>query len=370
MKKQKYWSPEKILSAEAHYNIVISGRSDGKTVGVESYGLSRYMETGEQMAIIRRWGEDIKASNAMEMFNGIVGAGLLKSITGGKWEGVYYYSRKFYLCRWEDEKRITDDTPFCFIYAISEMEHTKSSADQPNVRTVLFDEFITRNTYLPNEFVLFTNLLSSIVRERGNVKIFMLGNTVTKFCPYFNEMGLIHVQRMKPGDMDIYTYGDSDLRVAVELPQVAGRQKRESNVLFAFDNPHLQMITNGSWEMAIYPHLPPDYDWKPSEVIGEYFIIFDGNTLHAEIVCKGTDSFTFIHRKTTPIKHPDTDIIFTPGVLPGRNNHRRITAPRTGLERRIWEYFKRDKVFYSENEVGEIVRAYIVWSNSAGGVTG
>lgn len=368
VKKPIYWNPDKILEANAHYNIIVSGRSDGKTTGVEIYGLQQYVEHGEQMAIIRRWQDDIKSSNGMEMFNGLLNAGVLEEITGGEWTGIYYYARKYYLCRWEDDKRITDKTPFCYAFAISEMEHTKSSADQPNVKTILFDEFITRTVYIPNEFVLFTNLLSSIIRERGDVKIFMLGNTVTKFSPYFREMGLKHIQKMKPGNLDVYTYGDSGLRVAVELADVAGKKDRKSNVYFAFDNPQLQMITTGTWEMAIYPHLPSDYYYAPKDVAAQYFIQFEGNTLQCEIVMKGAEAFTFVHAKTTPIRHPDTDIVYTPMPSTRRNFHRRISAPRTGLERRIWEFFLRDKVFYADNEIGEIMRAYIQWSDSAGGM--
>ena len=44
----------------------------------------------------------------------------------------------------------------------------------------------------------------------------MLGNTVNRYCPYFKEMGLAHIKEMKPGDIDLYRYGDSELTVAVE----------------------------------------------------------------------------------------------------------------------------------------------------------
>ena len=38
--------------------------------------------------------------------------------------------------------------------------------------------------------LFFMNVLSTIIRDRENIKIFMLGNTVNKYCPYFDEMGL------------------------------------------------------------------------------------------------------------------------------------------------------------------------------------
>ena len=64
-----------------------------------------------------------------------------------------------------------DKQPFCYAFALSELEHDKSTA-YPNVTTVLFDEFLSRKSYLPDEFVLFMNTLSTIIRERDNVKIY------------------------------------------------------------------------------------------------------------------------------------------------------------------------------------------------------
>lgn len=95
------------------------------------------------------------------------------------------------------------------------MEHDKSTS-YPNITTIVFDEFLTRGSYLKDEFILFTNVCSTIIRQRNDVKIFMLGNTVNKYSPYFSEMGLSNIKNQKQGTIDIYRYGDSDLIVAVE----------------------------------------------------------------------------------------------------------------------------------------------------------
>ena len=98
------------------------------------------------------------------------------------------------------------ETPFAFGFAITSQEHDKSTS-YPNVRTILYDEFLTRNAYIPDEFVLFCNVLSTVIRQRDDVKIFMLGNTVNKYCPYFKEMGLNNITKQKQGTIDIYKYG-------------------------------------------------------------------------------------------------------------------------------------------------------------------
>ena len=68
---------------------------------------------------------------------------------------------------------MTDKNPFCRAYAISTADTTKG-ADPGPMKYIVFDEFITRRFYLTNEFVLYQNLLSSIIRNRDKIKIYML----------------------------------------------------------------------------------------------------------------------------------------------------------------------------------------------------
>ena len=100
-------------------------------------------------------------------------------------------------------------------YAISTAETTKGT-DPGEVAMILFDEFITRQFYIANEFIKFQNLLSSIIRDRPNVQIYMLANTVSKHCPYFRDMGLYRISQQEQGTIDVYTMGKSGTKIAVE----------------------------------------------------------------------------------------------------------------------------------------------------------
>ena len=356
--KQKFYSLKNILARDAQYNVIFGERSNGKTYAVLKYGVERFAESGEQLAIVRRWQDDFTGKRGGTMFDALVSNGEISKATKGEWTGVYYYGSKWFFCRYdEDGKRINNEKPFAYGFAISTMEHDKSTA-YPEITTICFDEFLTRTAYLPDEFVLFMNVCSTIIRHRTNVKIFMLGNTVNRYCPYFKEMGLTHVKDMQPGSIDVYRYGDSELKVAVEytLPNKDGK---ESDFYFAFDNPKLSMITGGEWEIDIYPHCPVKY--TPAEVVYTYFIEFSGDLLQCEIICHDDLYFTFIHRKTTELKHPETDLIYSTEYNPRPNYRRNITRPMSTLEKKIVEHFKKDKIFYSDNEVGEIVRNYLIW---------
>ena len=111
------------------------------------------------------------------------------------------------------------------------------------------------------------------------------------------------------------------------------------------------------WEIAIYPHLPHKY--APKNVIFTYFIIFDGEMLQCEIIDVENVIFTYVHRKTGEIKSPDTDLVFCPDADARHNWRRKITNPPDTIGRNILWFYKYDKVFYQNNEVGEIVRNYL-----------
>ena len=356
----KYYDLNNILAKNAQYNVIFGERSNGKTFAALKYGLEQYAENKKQTAIIRRWREDFTGKRGATMFDALVSAGVVKTLTNGEWTDVYYYGSRWWLCRYEEEKRIMDETPFAYGFAISSGEHDKSTS-YPDITTVVFDEFITRQAYLPDEFVQFMNVLSTIIRQRNDVKIFMLGNTVNKYCPYFSEMGLTHVKNMKQGTIDVYKYGKkSNLKVAVEYvkPNTTGKS---SDTYFAFDNSKLNMITSGEWEINVYPHCPMKY--APCDVVFNYYVVFAGDVLHCEVVYKDDKTFTFVHKKTTEIKEPDKDIVFTTDFDPRPNWYRKITKPVDNLTTKIAQYYKKDKIFYADNETGEIMRNYLLWCN-------
>lgn len=357
-----YYSLDSILQRNAQYNIIFGERSNGKTYAVLKYGVENYIRTGKQIALVRRFIEDIRGKRGDVLFNALSANGEIEKMTKGRYTFIKHVNRRFYLAYRDEDlgKDVCDSTPLGYSFALNEMEHDKSTS-YPDITTIMFDEFLTRQVYLKDEFVTFMNVISTIVRNRDDVKIFMLGNTVNKYCPYFDEMGLKHIQYQKQGTIDLYEYGEKKLlKVAVEYCHSLNKSK-PSNVYFAFDNPKLQMIKGGVWEMAMYPHCPVKY--TPKQVVLTYFIIFDGNILQCEVVDTGNETFTFIHRKTTPIYDDDKDIIYSMEYSPKPNHVRRLSRPANKWQRKIAEYYALEKVFYQDNEVGEIVRNFVIQSS-------
>lgn len=357
----KFYSLKNILTKNARYNLIFGERSNGKTYSVQEYALKRFWSDGEQLAVIRRWREDFRGKRGGQYFDNMScngkGQNVVSKITNGLYDRIVYSCSKWYLAYFDEQtqKNILHEKPFAFAFALTEMEHDKGNS-YLGIKSILFDEFMTRSAYLPDEFVIFMNTISSIIRHRNDVKIFMCANTVSKFCPYFNEMGLNHVKQMQKGDIDVYTYGKSGLIVAVEYSDSPNTFK-PSDVYFAFDNPKLQMITGGQWELDFYPHLSIKYDKK--DILFSYFIQFEDHILQADIIITGKERFTYIHQKTTDIKHPEKDILFTPLPDEHKNHYSSLNKPVDKISKRIIYFFAANKVFYQSNDIGELVNQFI-----------
>ena len=359
MSNFEYYVLDDIDVQDAQYNLIFGERSNGKTSAVLVRILENWINKGQKGAYIRRTDDQIKASKAQEVWTSIwAERDLVRKLSQGKWDQVVYRSRKFYLARYDDEKDkiIRDIEPFCYAFALNVAESYKSTS-YPDVTTVCFDEFITRDVYIADEFIAFTSMISTIIRQRDNVKIYMLGNTVNKYCPYFDEMGLHRVEDMKQGDIHTYDVGeDTGLKVAVEFCGSSPVGKK-SDKFFAFDNPKLRMVTTGVWELPMYPHLPVPY--KRNDVEAIFFINFRGKILQGNCVIKDELAFIYLHPKTTEIRDED-HVVYSLEYNP-RHNH--ATDPLGPTWNRMMDFVKtmiiRDRVYFVDNTVGELFRNYM-----------
>ena len=359
---RKYVDMDKIKKIEADYKLLIGQRSNGKTTGCLDIILEDYVKHKKQGAIIRRYDTDFTGGRGDAMFRGLVSMGRVYDLTGGAWTDILYKSRRWYLCKYDEEldKIITDTDPLAYAFSISGSGHDKSTS-YPGIKNILFDEFLARQgEYLPDEFVRFMNLLSTIIRGNDGVTIYMCGNTVSKYSPYYNEMGLHRIKSMQPGDIDLYTYGDSKLRVAVYFTDRVSSTKT-SEKYFAFNNPKLSMITGKGdvWEIGIHPRSPVKY--RPADVRFRFVIVWDNEYYLCEIVKKDNYTWVQVSRKTTPIKDPDKTLVYTPTPSMSKNYRRNILRPTSQRDKIIAQFFASGKVAYQDNNVGEAIAAYLAW---------
>lgn len=354
MNKQHY-DIRNLLECPSEYLIGFGEKSNGKSTACQMVGICLWLLFNKQMVLVRVFDEDFKKGRAEKMFSGVPDA-FIKDVSKGVYDAIIYKNFKWYLAKYDSDmdKYILANDPFCFRQCIL---NAGSSFQMPEVEMIFFDEFISTRPNYPNEFIDFQTLVSTIIRLKDSVQVFMMGNTVNYFSIYFVEMGLKNIKKQKQGTIDTYSYGENEvMHVSVEFTDSIPL-KEKSNKYFAFDNPKLEMIKNGSWQISNYPHLP--YKYKPKDIILTYFIIFKEEIFQCEIISHEDTMFTYIHRKSTPIKNFDEDIIYQESDDPRMNISCNIKRPVFEFQKIIYSFFANNKVFYQDNEIGDTIRAYL-----------
>ena len=360
----EYYSSKEIDALDATYNLIYGQRSNGKTYCICRKILDAYFNEDLPSAYIRRLDEMIKPKNIQELFSPHLDYIIEK--TEGRYNAIFYRSNAFYLCTYKDGEKIGQDkNPFCRTYSINTAETTKGQ-DAGRVKYVVFDEFITRQFYLNNEFILWQNILSSIIRNR-EAKIYMLANTVSKYCPYFREMGLNRVKDQVQGTIDLYTMGKSETKIAVEYAEQAAATKNVEKY-FCFDNPELEMITAGSWEIALYRHIPAGVGNLRPEL--SFYISFDGVTLRGGLYILNDAPLLTISRRYKEIKEPENQIIYSDSLDdppdPNPLHQTDITATTTRAHEVILSLIRQHKTYFADNEDGETFSNWLKFASKGG----
>lgn len=356
---------KKMAPIYGSYFMIYGERSKGKTYALLKYSIEEYIKTGEvkQFVYLRRWEEEIKGFRGSEIFNGLLnnyyGKNDILEITNGRYNNITYERRKYFLTYTNEDNEILRKSASPVGYAMALTNVMKDKGQQlPHVSTIIFDEFLTRGGELPDEFNQFCNAISTIIRLRDDVNIFMLGNTVNRYSTYFSEMRITNAKNIKPGDIDVYAYKNERLKVFVEYTEPA-EEGKASDFYFAFDSPELAMITDGSWQIPSYPKCPMKY--RPKDVVYTYYIVMGEDELQADIVNIEGIMFTYVHQKTYEIdveKYQDR-IIFSLLQKPGWRYRKRIDRPLDNIGKIIWGQFQSEQVYFQNNEIGDAVWNYI-----------
>lgn len=118
------------------------------------------------------------------------------------------------------------------------------------VKIVLFDEFIDYE-YMKDELAMFRHTIANIVRDEENqgVIVIMLGNTVSKYCPYFDYFGF-NINKIRQGEIAVIRAnagGTAALEyTATKVGELDGGKKKSR--YFGFDGAGSDMILHGAWE--------------------------------------------------------------------------------------------------------------------------
>lgn len=243
-------------------NLGIAGqKSNGKTFGALRKGLELYLGLecpeykGRVIRYARRHKETVKRNNLISLFKPHLR--WIESVTNGEYDDYTMVGRRFHLCRRNDDGKVVkrDKNPFCIVNSLSTWEND-SGADEGEACLIVYDEAISREKALPNEYDSLMKFRSNCMRDRTDYycPVVLIGNTVTRDCELLEEFGV-----------NLWKLGD-EMQGRIQYIQ---NRKGQTNMIFEwcgavgitqeireyydrFDNEKTKMITDGVFELGQY----------------------------------------------------------------------------------------------------------------------
>lgn len=359
IKLNDYYSADKILEEGSTYNVIIGQRSNGKTFDCISRALDWFLKSeneDEASVYIRRYDESITSANIFKLCSAHIND--LVILSDNKYNNFEYKNKTFY-CTWVDPdngKVVRRSKPFLYCVGLNSWEHKKGQ-DRGFVKYIIFDEFLTRDTYLNDEYAKFMNLLSSFIRDRIGTIIFMLGNTVNKFCPYFNKFN-IDMKNIKQGVIYNYRYGETTL--SLEYCREYGNTSKVNKAYFDFPEKTLDMIKKGYWEINSYPHL---YNHKRDDCteVGRIYIHFSNHVLRWELLRDVNNNIiSFISPSNFDVALDSKKIFVTQDSLTLMDNRWCYgEIPHNKLTQYLVQTWDNGKMFYANDDTGDIFENFM-----------
>lgn len=372
MSKRVYYNVDSLDKLGATINILYGERSNGKSYQLKhkkgilpylknstSYSRRYYdkekiiednIKAGTRFILLRRNKEEVSSEKVEQYLNDID----IMSLTNDEYNCFSVYKKAIYLSKYDNDTGKTKRyEKIGYVMALS-TEQNYAGASYLDVHDIIFEEFMTRTVYLANEPDKLMNLYSTIDRKRGTTRLWLVGNSISRVCPYLEDWGLMDIIRnLKQGDIKtkwISTNSYDDEGREVEVLLAIEYCRSTGNSSYAIGK-HADMLNKGDWQSDPQPHLSESYNnykmlfrigfqYQSFKFIGEYLMDKDSNTLW------------FIYPYNREFKK--NLIVFSDIIKESNYWQKDIYNPtfKNDNIRNILSTFKENKIFYATDLVG------------------
>ena len=339
MRKKKYYDISNVLKTEAEYIILLGMRSNGKSYQVKKTVLTDAYKNCSTFVYLRRYREDIKTALVESYFSDIN----IEDITEGNYNAVTAYQGFLYFANVNDEGKVEKGRRIGRYCALSEAIRYKSTTFL-DCNYIIYEEFITDEIYLSEEPTKLQQFVSTVAR--GNkLTVFLVGNTMSRVCPYFSEWSLKGTLKQKPGTIEIYRMHYTKPNGSVETVSIAVEHCEviDTGASMFFGSASKQIVS-GEWDVKDAPKLPKPF--KEYEKLFDMQIKYNDFIFSLNMLCDDNGrTYIYIY----PAKEVNekkrlicNEFIDNENVTTGFNKHSRV-------ESKILELFSQGKVCYSDN---------------------
>lgn len=344
----KYYSIERIKKVKAQYKILLGGRNIGKSYATKYDVLNDCYKNGQEFIYLRRWEEDIKTKNAINYFGDVD----VEKITQGAYKTIYIYQNIIYFANEDDKGKITSKYQIGRTHALNQGERYKSQIF-PKVSYILFEEFITDKQYLNNEPEQLQEYVSTIFREREGV-VYMIGNTISKLCPYFSDWKLSKVLKMKTHDICIFENTTNILTdegqveiVVIIAVEMCGAQTVLSKMAFGTS---ADMIIKNKWRSRTVPLLTSDV-LKECEPTYNVFVYAENLCFKLELMNYKNNVFWYVKPQTRAIKDEENQRVISQNASMSPLHTRRLRGINE-REQLAFNLINQGKIYYCSTSCG------------------
>lgn len=339
---------------EALIYLIFGEKSNGKSYQVKhKAGINHYVETkekkkavesfvntGMRFILMRRWQADLSTTWIEQYFADVD----VEKITNGEYQFITVYRKKLFFGKLENEK-IKRGEHIGYVVALSGEQHF-SGASFLDCDRIIFEEFMERGSYLPNEPARLMIFYSTVDRKRGVTKMFLVGNTISRVCPYLTDWGLLNVIRnLKQGEMTKLDFVNDDtvVTIAIEYCKPSGGKKLAIGSASS-------MIDSGDWQTNPQPKLPKSK--KCYKVLYRIGFQYMGFKFLGEYLQDDNDLLWFIYPYSGEFSKDL--IVFSDVILPSRLWQKDIynISIKNETLKKLLSTFKENCIFYSDDLTG------------------
>lgn len=337
---------DKLDALGCQINIAYGERSNGKSYQVKhKKAVLKYLNTGARFILMRRWKDEVTTEKIERYFADVD----VEKLTNGKYNCITMYRKVLYLSFYDTDSCTTKrGEKIGYVVALSQ-EQNYAGASYLDVEDIIFEEFMSRGLYLSNEADKLMNFYCTVDRKRGTTRLWLIGNTISRVCPYLVDWGLLGIiTKQKQGSIVQHTVSadeDTNVNIAIEYCESTG------NTSYVIGK-HAQMLNTGDWQSEPQPHLPKSK--KEYEILYRFIFQYKGFRFISEYLADKSSDYCvwFIYPKKTDIK-PNT-LVFSDDVQSSIWWQRDIYQP-SGLSNtitRILNTFRENRIFYSTDLCG------------------
>ena len=261
METSKYYSAEPILNYAREINCpfvgIAGGKGNGKTYDIIRIGLKERIKNGYVMRYLRRFAESIKPKAIQSLCK--PHRQTLINLTGGKYNDFQYYQNRFWLVRRDESGKVVekDPEPFIICNALNSVE-AFTGTDEGECSMIFYDEFLSREKELNDEYYNLMIYHSNCIRNRTNkyTPLVLVGNTVTRNSCLITEFG-VNLYEMKKGEITVVKNKKGEPLIVFEYCDEVEIMQDAADVYYNrfADNDRIKMIYKGDWTIGNYPHI-------------------------------------------------------------------------------------------------------------------